>query len=153
MNAANPKKTYIGKTYTPYSPLNPESIYKLLRKMLVVVMALCMPLLAHAVGTPYSQAEFDALQKAGNPTLVFVHATWCSVCKAQTKILDELLPQPEFSRIKVLRVDFDSQKAIVKSFKTSYQSTLIVYKSGKEVARAVAETNKDNIAALLRKAL
>ena len=147
------KKISLKETYTPLSPLNPEPIYKLLRKMLVVVMALCMPLLAHAVGTPYTQAEFDALQKAGSPTLVFVHATWCSVCKAQTKILDELLPQPEFHQINVLRVDFDAQKAIVKSFKTSYQSTLIVYKGGKEVARTVAETNKDNITALLRKAL
>ena len=148
MNAANPRETYI-----PFSPLGPEMIFKLLRKMLAVVMALSMPLLAHAAGTPYTQAEFDALQKAGSPTLVFVHATWCSVCKAQTKILDELLPQAEFRQIKVRRVDFDSQKAIVKSFNTSYQSTLIVYKGGKEVARTVAETNKDNITALLRKAL
>jgi thioredoxin 1 len=148
MNAANPRESY-----TLFPPLSPEPIYKLLRKLLVVFMALCMPLLAHATGTPYTQAEFDALQKAGSPTLIFVHADWCSVCKAQTKILDELLPQPEFSQIKVLRVNFDSQKAIVRSFKTSYQSTLILYKSGTEVARSVAETDKDNIAALLRKAL
>ncbi len=148
MNAANP-----GEAHTPVSSLTPESIYQLLRKMLVLVMALSMPLLAHATGTPYKQAEFDTLQKAGSPTLIFIHATWCSVCKAQTKILDELLPQAEFRQIKVLRVDFDSQKAIVKSFNTSYQSTLIVYKGGKEVARTVAETNKDNITALLRKAL
>lgn len=140
-------------TATLFPSLTPEPIYKLLRKMLVVVMALCMPLIAHATGTPYQQAEFDSLLKAGSPTLIFIHADWCSVCKAQTKVLDELLPKPEFSQIKVLRVDFDSQKAVVKSFKTSYQSTLIVYKGGKEVGRVVAETNKDSIAALLRKAL
>jgi thiol-disulfide isomerase/thioredoxin len=140
-------------TATFFLSLAPEPLYKLLRKTLVVILALCVPLMAHATGVPYTQAEFDARLDAGSPTLVFVHAPWCSICKAQTKILDELLPQPEFSRIKVLRVDFDSQKAIVKSFKTSYQSTLIVYKDGKEVGRAVAETNKDNIAALLRKAL
>jgi len=145
MNAANPRETF--------SPLSPALIFKLLRNMLVVVMALCMPLLAHATGTPYTQAEFDALQKTGSPTLVFVHADWCPVCKAQTKILDELLPQPEFRQIKVLRVDFDSQKAIIKSFKASYQSTLILYKDGTEVARSVAETNKDRIAAFLHKAL
>jgi len=148
MNTAQLRKSHV-----TFSLVNSEMILKLLRKMLVVVLALCAPLMAHATGTPYKQAEFDARLKAGSPTLIFIHATWCSVCKAQTKILDELLPQPEFRQIKVLRVDFDSQKAIVKSFKTSYQSTLIVYKGGNEMARAVAETNKDNIAALLRKAL
>jgi len=133
----------------PFSPI----FLKLLRNIVVAVIALCAPLLAQATGTAYTQAAFEALQKTGSPTLVFIHADWCSVCKAQTKILDELLPQPEFRQINVLRVDFDSQKAIVRSFKTSYQSTLIVYKGGKEAGRAVAETDKDNIAALLRKAL
>lgn len=148
MNTATIRENHILSTFLNLGPVN-----KWLRKVMVLVLTLLMPLMAHAVGTPYTQAAFDALLKAGTPTLVFVHADWCSICKAQTKVLDELLAQPEFSKIRVLRVDFDSQKEIVKSFKTSYQSTLIVYKNGKEVSRVVAETNKDNIATLLRSAL
>jgi len=33
------------------------------------------------------------------------------------------------------------------------QSTLLVFKSGKEVARSTADTDKDSVALMLRKAL
>jgi thioredoxin 1 len=29
---------------------------------------------------PYQQAAFDAAQKTGEPILIFVEASWCSVC-------------------------------------------------------------------------
>lgn len=108
---------------------------------------------ALAADQAFDQAVFDALQKQGKPTLVMIHADWCPTCKAQEPILGELLKTPELQGIAALRVDFDKQKAAVKAFKAQYQSTLIVFKGGKEVGRSTGDTKKDSIAALLKNAL
>lgn len=108
---------------------------------------------ALAADTPFETAKFDALNKEGKPVLVAIHADWCPTCKAQDPIVSELLKTPELQGITALRVDFDKQKDAVKRFKVQYQSTLIVFKAGKEVGRSTGDTKKDGIAALLKKAL
>lgn len=108
---------------------------------------------ALAAEQPFGQTTFDTLQQQGRPILVMIHADWCPTCKAQKPIIDELLKTPELQAITSLRVDFDRQKAVVKAFKVQYQSTLIVFKGGKEVGRSTGDTKKDSIAALLKKAL
>jgi len=52
-----------------------------------------------------------------------------------------------------LRVDFDQQKPVVKAFKADRQSTLIVFKDGREVGRSLGDTSEEGIAGLLKKAL
>jgi len=101
----------------------------------------------------FDRARFDALQKDGAPTLVMVHASWCPTCRAQAPVISDLLKKPELSRITALRVDFDDQRDVVKSFHVTQQSTLIVFKGGKEVGRSVGDTHRDSIEALLRRAL
>ncbi len=108
---------------------------------------------AIAAGQSYDQGAFDALQKAGKPTLVVIYADWCPTCKAQDPLLGELLGSTEYKSVNALRVDFDKQKNVVKGFKATSQSTLIVFKGGKEVGRSVGDTRKDSIAALLKKAI
>ncbi len=124
-----------------------------IRSTLILLLALFFPLLAHAVGEPYTPEKLDALNKEGKPALVFIYATWCPTCKAQEKVLNELLPTNEFKGITTLRVDFDAQKQAVRSFGVRYQSTLIVFKGGREVSRVTAETNRERIADLLRMVL
>ena len=102
---------------------------------------------------PFDPAAFAAAQAAGKSILVEVHAPWCPTCKAQAPIIDELLSMPEFKDFKLVRVNFDTQKDAVKMFKATMQSTLIVYKNGKEVGRSTGETKKDSIAALLKKSM
>ncbi len=126
-------------------------MYKFIRYLLL------LPLLAaglvQAAGQPFDQAAFDTLQQQGRPVLVSIHADWCPTCRAQEPILSELLKTPELQAITALRVDFDKQKPVVKAFRVQYQSTLIVFKGGKEVGRSTGDTRKDSIAALLNKAL
>lgn len=122
-------------------------------KKLFTFLALLSPLFAHAVGEQYTQDRLDALNKAGQPVLVFVYAEWCPTCRAQEAVLEKLLPTTEFNGITTLRVDFDTQRQVVKAFGVRYQSTLIVFKGGKEVARVTGETDHKRIAGLLRKAL
>jgi len=99
----------------------------------------------------YTELEFIQLQKEGKSILVVVHAPWCPTCRAQTPIIDELLSENEFKEITALRVDFDSQKYSLKKFNVSKQSTLILFKGGREVARSTGDTSLWNIEKLLKK--
>lgn len=102
---------------------------------------------------PFNEAAFDAAQRAGKPILVTVHADWCPTCRVQDEALQELLAGKKFAGMSVFRIDFDSQKAVLKRFGVRYQSTLIVFKGKNEVARSVAQTSKDAIASDLSKSL
>jgi thioredoxin-like negative regulator of GroEL len=102
---------------------------------------------------PFSAAAFEAAQSAGKPILVEVHASWCSVCRAQGPILSELTAQPKFRDLQVFRVDYDGQKEAVRRFGARSQSTLIVYKGKTEVGRSVGDTKAASIAAMLDKSL
>lgn len=122
-------------------------------KRLMTLLATLFPLFAHAVGEPYTQEKMDSLNKAGQSTLVFVYADWCPTCKAQEKILNELLPTAEFKGLATLKVNFDKQKTVLRAFGVKYQSTFILFKGGKEVVRVTAETDRERIAEWLRQAL
>jgi thiol-disulfide isomerase/thioredoxin len=124
---------------------------KLARLLMLATCLLALPVFA--IGQRFDQATFDGLLKAGRPTLVMVHADWCPTCRAQEPVISELLKSPEFSTITALRVDFDGQHDIVRSFKVVQQSTLIVFKDGKEVGRSIGDTRKESIEALLRQVL
>ena len=108
---------------------------------------------AFAVGDTFDQSRFDQLLKEGKPILVTIHADWCSTCRTQDVFLEELLKTPPYNNLRVLRVDFDKQKKVVRAFKAKWQSTLIVFKNGKEIDRSTADTDKDSIALMLHKAL
>jgi thiol-disulfide isomerase/thioredoxin len=99
----------------------------------------------------YTEVEFNQLQKEGKSILVVVHAPWCPTCRAQAPIINELLSENEFKEINALRVDFDSQKEILKKLNVSKQSTLIIFKGGKEVARSTGDTSLWNIEKLLKR--
>lgn len=119
----------------------------------VVLFAAMFYLLPRPLAEPFTQARLDALNRAGQPVLLAIHADWCSTCKTQERVLQELLPQAEFKRIKLLRMDFDQQKEAVRSFGVDYQSTLIVFKDGREMGRSTAEQSPVRIAELLRLSL
>src|SRR3984885_16037005 len=102
---------------------------------------------------PFSAEAFKAAQASGSPILIEIHADWCPPCKAQKPILDELTAAPKFKDLKIFRVDFDAQKAVVKQFKAQMQSTLIVLKGAAEQGRSVGDTRQASISALLDKSL
>lgn len=108
---------------------------------------------AYAIGDAFDQTVFDRLLKEGKPVLIAVHADWCATCRAQEIFLKELLKTPLYNNLQVLRVDFDRQKKAVRAFRVRMQSTLIVFKNGIEVGRSTADTDRDSVALMLRKAL
>jgi thioredoxin len=102
---------------------------------------------------PFDAQAFADAQKAGRPILVWIHASWCPTCKAQTPILSELTADPKFKNLAYFVVDFDSQKDLVERFGARMQSTLVVFKGNEEEGRSVGDTNPSSIEALLNKTL
>lgn len=107
---------------------------------------------AFAANVPYDKNEFNKLMQEGKPVVLHIHASWCPVCRAQQKVLDELMPKPEFKDLPVLRVDFDTEKSVLRKYRVHNQSTFIVFNHGKEVTRSTGETGSSAIADLLKKA-
>lgn len=116
---------------------------------ILLLFALAGP--AWALGDPYDQGRFDRLQAQGRPVLVWIHAVWCPTCKAQGKVLPGLLARPELKDVTVMKVDFDSQKRLVRQFRAVQQSTLIMHRGGRETGRSIGDTEPDSLHALLAK--
>ena len=123
-------------------------------RSLLSMLSLLVAMGAIAAETkPFDQATFDALQAANKPVLIDVYADWCPTCKQQAPIVSELMASPEFKDYTVLKVNFDTQKDLRQTLRVSQQSTFIVYRGKQEVARSTGDTQRDSIAATLRKGL
>lgn len=102
---------------------------------------------------PFDPGLFRTVQEAGGPILVDIAASWCPTCKAQKPIIDSLVQDPDFAKLTVLHVDFDTQKDVVRALGATSQSTLIAFRGQNETGRSVGDTNPDSIEALLRSAI
>ena len=102
---------------------------------------------------PFDQAQFAAAEAAGRPVAVVFHADWCPTCRAQSPVLKTLSQEPEFQAVTVFIADFDTATDLKKSLRVVRQSTIVVFKHGKESARSTGATQRDDLAALLRSAL
>jgi thioredoxin 1 len=121
---------------------------------LLIAAALALGSVASAMeSTPFDQQKFAAAQEAGKPILVEVYAPWCPTCRAQAKVLAKLWSEPRFGEFVAFKIDFDSQKDLLRRFNARVQSTLIVFKGRNETGRASGITDEAAIAALLEKAI
>ena len=102
---------------------------------------------------PFSAPAFEAAQRAGKPILIEVSAPWCAICKAQKPILAKLAADPRFKDLQIFDIDFDTQKALLRSLNVRMQSTLIAYKGATETGRSVGETQPEWIEGLVEKTL
>lgn len=123
------------------------------RGLLTFLALLASSASVFAAEKPFTPDAFSAAQSAGKPVIIHIFAPWCPTCRAQEPILRKLEADPKFSGVEAFRVDFDGQKDAVRALKATNQSTIIVFKGGKEVGRSVGETDAKAISALLDKAL
>jgi thioredoxin 1 len=100
--------------------------------------------------TPEALAQAQA---SGEPILVAIQAPWCPTCAAQKPVLHQIEADAQYQKLRVLLVDFDTQKEAVRQMGATMQSTLVVFHGNKEVARSVGDTNPDTIRATVRRSL
>lgn len=119
---------------------------------LISLLAVLSPC-AHAAEVPFNQAQFEAGRAAGKPVAVVFHADWCPTCRAQAPVLKELMQTPQLSALTLYVAEFDTEKALKKSLGVTKQSTIVVFKKGKEIARSTGDTRRDGLELLLRSAI
>jgi thioredoxin-like negative regulator of GroEL len=100
---------------------------------------------------PFTPEAFKAAQDAGQLSLVFFHAPWCPVCRAQEPKLVRGLNGMSTSVV-ALKVDYDSNQMLRTQMKVTRQSTVIVYRGAKEIARLSYTSDDAAIDELFRKA-
>jgi thioredoxin 1 len=118
-----------------------------------LAMLTLLSTLAHANEIPFNQAQFDAARAAGKPVAVVFHADWCPTCRAQAPVLKGVTETPEFKSVTLYIANFDTENALKKSLGVTKQSTIVVFKNGREAARSTGDTQQTNLAALLRHAI
>jgi thiol-disulfide isomerase/thioredoxin len=102
---------------------------------------------------PFTQAAFEAAQSAGKAVIVEVTAPWCPTCKAQAPIISSLMARPDMKGVTLLKVDFDSQKDILRTLRVAQQSTLIAFKGKTETSRSIGDTTPAGIEKLFKSAI
>ena len=126
---------------------------KRLRTFLASLALATVSTVIAAAELPFDQRAFDELRNSGKPSVIHVFATWCGTCKVQAGIVTPLLNEPEFASLTLLKADFDKEKALLQALGVSDRSTFVAFKGATEVARSVADMNRESIASLLRKTL
>jgi thioredoxin 1 len=125
---------------------------KTIAAALIFVTLMMSCALAAAAEVPFDQTQFTKALAVGAPVAVDFHADWCPVCRAQAPLLKNLVQMPEFQAVTLYVANFDTEKALKRSLSVNNQSTIVVFKGGKEVARSTGDTDQGRLAALLRHA-
>lgn len=81
-------------------------------------------------------SEFTDMIKADKPTLVDFFATWCGPCRVQGPILEEV-KQAVGDTANVIKVDIDKNQELAAQYRVQSVPTLILFKNGEPVWRAV----------------
>ncbi len=124
-----------------------------LRTMFLGVLLASLAAVAFAGESTYDKVLFEQALAQGKPVVVDFSASWCPTCKAQKPIVAGLLLEPRFKSLTVFVADYDKEAALKRQLRVAQQSTFVVFKDGKEVARSTGETNKTAISELFSKSL
>lgn len=115
----------------------------------VLAVTLAVPAVATEQKATYDAATFANAQSENKHIVVEVFKKGCPTCAAQQPGLNSA--KAKFPNATFVTVDFLGDADPVKRFQAVKQSTIIVYKGSKEVARLVGETDSDAIVAAIAK--
>jgi thioredoxin 1 len=113
--------------------------------------------MANATTAAYTPDLLASELAAGKTVFIDFKASWCPTCAAQGRAIDALKAEnPAYdAAISFLVADWDEwgNGDLVKQLNIPRRSTLVILKGDKELGRIVAGTAKDEIKALMDKAL
>ena len=116
------------------------------------ILVLCLfTLNANALDkeTTFDKKLFDKAQSEGKVVIVSSWIKYCSSCAGQMKILKTAKKEGGLSDIKFDNIEYFSfdvmNRDIADAFNVLYQTTLLIFKDGKEVYRSIGETTEDLI--------
>ncbi|AFW00322.1 MULTISPECIES: thioredoxin TrxA [Gluconobacter] len=106
---------------------------------------------ANTVAVTDSSFETDVLKSDG-PVLVDFWAEWCGPCKMIAPALEEIGAEYQ-GRLKVAKVNIDSNPEAPTQYGVRSIPTLIVFKDGKPVAQQMGAMPKSQLKAWIEKSI
>jgi thioredoxin 1 len=103
--------------------------------------------------TAVTDATFDSeVKQADVPVLVDFWAEWCGPCRQVAPILEELSKELE-GKLKVVKLDVDSNPRIAQAYNIRGIPSLLLFKNGQVAAQKVGALPKQQLKAWLTEAV
>jgi len=121
----------------------------------LATLSLSVPQLAEARTVNFSESSYKRLLASGKPFMLGVHASWCSTCARQKRVINALKSQgAPYKGMTIVEMDWDKYRGskFAKQLNIPRRSTLIMFNGGREVGRVVAGTGSSQIKRLIDKA-
>lgn len=92
--------------------------------------------------------NIDEVLHSDKPVLFDFYANWCGPCQMLMPVINEVAEEMS-DKVVVGKVNIDDQMELAGKYGVSTIPTLMVFKDGKPVTRAVGYMPKENIVGLL----
>jgi thioredoxin 1 len=99
-----------------------------------------------------SLVEYENGIKSG-VSLMFFHATWCSICKAQRPAVENVVKEVELKAVNFGQVDTDKNNDILNKYDIQGQPIIVIYKDGVEKNRLAGSGHSQQKISEILKAL
>ncbi len=91
--------------------------------------------------------NFEELINGDKPVLVDFFATWCGPCKMLSPILEQVADETD--KVVIAKCDIDECMEIAQKYNIMSVPTLVAFKGGEEVKRAVGFRQKTQLLELI----
>ena len=87
--------------------------------------------------------NFEEIINGEKPVLIDFFATWCGPCKMLSPIIEQLAEETD--KVVIAKCDIDQCEEIARKYNIMSIPTLVAFKNGKEISRAVGFRQKTQL--------